>query len=168
MNDKEIMHYLLDARHIVASDKLHDDIGVMTRDLAVVRQGFYFPLFALQAAMASIVLIVLVSIGSGVVVAAKGTHPGSPFYPVKQALHAIAPAVVPADVTPTLTQSAPTPIPVIHQEEKQEKKEQRRHILLQNDDEEKDVKGIQIHRKSREEENENKQSLYIDGPVRFE
>ena len=129
-----------DSRYTHASVGLHEKIAGMVMDLPDHPKKFYFPVFAFQMAIAVTVLVVLIGLPAGLVVAAKGSQPGTPFYSVKKVLQKIAPQVVeepsvlptPAInkpiMQPTPTQKPPQPTLIKHRvrggEEDNERKEE--------------------------------------------
>lgn len=115
MTENEIMQKFKDMQYVHASRALHEQIIATAGELSDKHKGFYFPLFAFQAALAGLVILLLVGLGSGVVLAAKGSNPGTPFYPVKQLFQKIAPQIVKEETVPTptpfSTETSPTPYP---------------------------------------------------------
>lgn len=73
-------------QEVKASAALEKRIENSIFSLPSYRTGFNYPLIAFRVALASIILFVVAGLGSGVVVAAQGSHPGSLLFPLKKAI----------------------------------------------------------------------------------
>ncbi len=114
MKDKIILEHLQNLGSIKASNSLHKKIATQSAFLQPKYRGFYFPLFAFRTGLILSVLVVLLLAGSGLVWAAKLSNPGTPLYPIKQAIQTIAPQLIHENVIPTIipqSQNIPTSIP---------------------------------------------------------
>ncbi len=111
MKENEVVQELQDMQYLWHAPKtLHDNLLSMTGRLPDKHRGFYFPLFAFQMALVGIVALVLVGLGSGVVLAARGSNPGTPFYRVRQLIQKVVPQIVQEEPSPTPTI---TPLPTL-------------------------------------------------------
>lgn len=131
-------------QEIKAPEGLKKRIHGMAADLPPKHRGLYFPLVAFQMAIVAVVLFVLIGLGSGVVVAAKGSHPGSPLYPVRQIIEKVpAPFVRPTvTATPTPVRPSATPTVTPNEEKKSNEGKEKEQEKKVNSYEKKDVKGI--------------------------
>lgn len=114
MKDKTILEQLQNLGSIKASSNLHKKIAAQASFLQPKYRGFYFPLFAFRTGLVLSIVVVLLLIGSGFVWAAKLSSPGTPLYPVKQAIQTIAPQIIHPEKIPTIvpqTNAIPTTIP---------------------------------------------------------
>lgn len=115
MKDNIILEHLQSLGGIKASNKLHKKIDTQSAFLQPKYRGFYFPLFAFRTGLALSVIAVLLLAGSGLVWAAKLSNPGTPLYPIKQAIQTIAPQFIHPEVIPTIvpqSQVIPTSEPL--------------------------------------------------------
>lgn len=127
---------------IEAPQSLKERVHGMVGDLPAKHRGIFFPLIAFQAAVVVGVLLLLVGLGSGVVVAAKGSHPGSPLYSVRQIIEKVPVVLQKPSLPPTrvIPQATTTPAFSPKRERHAEEKDPEREV--QNRKEEKDVEGI--------------------------
>ncbi len=167
----ELEKQLQQLQSIKATKGLINRIHGMASDLPTKHRGVYFPLVAFQAAVVMGVLLLLIGLGSGVVAAAKGSHPGSPFYPVKEMIEkipggkpsitqTITPSRVPslapkADVSPTLKVEKHD-IP----EEKTKKEEHKKENTSEKKEDVKGMTTIVTDETKLEKAQENVQNLF--------
>ena len=153
MKDKTLIEALSQLRSVNAPDHVYDNIEHAMQTLPGKPRGFYFPLVAFQLAVGVVVVLLLVGTGSGIVLAAVGSNPGTPLYPVKKVLQRVAPQVVQhfAQVIPTATPT-PTAMPIKHIQRPTESEKQNPH----NDKQQKDVRGIETSHLQGQQEGEKK------------
>lgn len=132
MKNNEVIHQLQDLHFVHAPKLLHKKVAGMVDLLPEKHHGFYLPLFAFQSAFVLGVVALIVGLGSGVVVAAKESHPGTPFYSVKQLIQKVAPGIIHQESLPTPFISQPR--------EKQQNPEEQN----QNKQDKKNIEGISI------------------------
>ena len=116
MTEPEIMQQLQDMQYVHASKELHEQIVSTVGELPDKHTGFYFPLVAFRLALVGVLLLLVVGLGSSVVLAAKGSNPGTPLYPVKQLIKKIAPQIIGLQeaTSPTPPPAFPSITPVPH------------------------------------------------------
>lgn len=75
---------LKNLQKITPDSAFYDRMHAMVADLPDLRPRAAAPLIAFRLALVAVVLLVLGSLGTGVLLAAKGSNPGSILYPIKQ------------------------------------------------------------------------------------
>lgn len=97
-------------QEINAPDSLRKRIHGLTHVLPTNRRGFYFPLFAMQHAVAFAVLLLVVGIGGGFVASVSFAQPQTPLYPVRMAVQQVLPRRVSSPSAVITAKKVPTPL----------------------------------------------------------
>ncbi len=140
-------------RSIAADEAFHVRLQAMAGDLPDLRPRSVVPLVAFRLALAGITLLLLGSLGTGVLLAAKGSNPGSVLYPLKQVVdtHHVPFFSTPAASPTAVPTSTPQEVRHAIQAPYEQENEQEGLVSSQsapnagNESVHGDVKGISVH-----------------------
>ncbi len=126
-------------------------LQAMTRELPDLRP--HMPLVVFRLALAGVTLLLLGSLGTGILLAAKGSNPGSVLYPLKQVVdtHHVPFFSVPVASPTTVPQRVPYDVHHAIQAPHEQENEQEGHVSSPSATDagtesiHSDVKGVSVH-----------------------